>query len=351
MFKYYFEQVHNVALWPIISLSIFFTFFIGLIIWVWKVDKTYIEKMKNLPMDDSDEERASSFKVKLLLMPVLMLTGVFSSQAQSFGQSLSLSQEDLNMIVISMVLVVLFLVLLVAFYLLRILSIMVEADAQRKAEFKGVVYVKKPSQLATFWAGLTNAVPIEKEETIVLDHNYDGIRELDNHLPPWWTWLFNISIVFAVIYMLVYHVFDTLPLQVEEYEISIAEATAVAGNAGSAPVSTIDESNIVFDNDPTVLAEGLKIYTMNCTPCHKAGGEGGIGPNLTDEYWKHGGSASNTYNSIKNGIPDKGMIAWKEVLSPAKIYAVNAYIYTLRGTNPANAKAPEGDKYVEVVAE
>ncbi|MFY0628528.1 MAG: c-type cytochrome [Reichenbachiella sp.] len=282
------------------------------------------------------------------IKPFLALCTILVFSTESHAQELDkvLGEDPYTVAIISMVLVVLLLVLLVAIYLLQILKTMVEKDAVKMANEKGVEYKPEPSPLATFWSGLTNAVPIEQESTVELDHNYDGIRELDNHLPPWWKWLFNITIVWGVVYMLVYHVFETMPLQDEEYEIAMEEAAAAVASSGASEVA-IDESNITIATDAAILASGKTTYERNCVACHKAGGEGGIGPNLTDEFWLHGGSPLEVYNSIKNGIPDKGMIAWKDVLSPAKMNEVNSYIYTLRGTNPANAKEPQGDKYVE----
>ena len=278
---------------------------------------------------------------------LLLLSGPISfAQTETASAFESL---DPSKIMIILVLVVVILVLLVAFYLLIILKVMVREDGIRRAKEKGVEYVEEPSVWSKFYTGLTDAIPIEKEATIILDHDYDGIRELDNHLPPWWTYMFYASIVFAVIYMFIYHISGSLPLQTQEYEIAMAEAQANQNTMEAA--SSIDESNIVFSDDPDVLASGKTVYDRNCVACHKAGGEGGIGPNLTDEYWLHGGSIQDIYNTIKNGVPDKGMIAWGDVISPAKMSDVSSYIQTLIGTNPANAKAPQGELYKEEASE
>ncbi|MEO9967074.1 MAG: cbb3-type cytochrome c oxidase N-terminal domain-containing protein [Reichenbachiella sp.] len=273
---------------------------------------------------------------------MLLITG-HTSSAQS--ETFNLSGEETTMIVISLVLVVMIVVLIVAFYLLSILRVMVREDGLRRAKEKGVPFVEEPGMWSKFYASLTDAVPIEQESTVELDHNYDGIRELDNHLPPWWTYMFYASIVFAVVYMFMYHISGSLPLQTEEYEIAMAKAQSNMKTAEAG--SSIDESNIVFTDDPAVLNSGKIVYERNCIACHKAGGEGGIGPNLTDDYWLHGGSIQDVYNTIKNGVPDKGMIAWGDVLSPSKMNDVTSYIQTLRGTNPDNAKAPQGELYKE----
>lgn len=283
---------------------------------------------------------------RLGLCLTLLLTGHVSS-AQTEG--LSLSSEETSMIVISLVLVVMILVLLVAFYLLVILRVMVREDGMRRAKEKGIAYVEEPGLWSKFYDVLTDAVPIDQEATVELDHNYDGIRELDNHLPPWWTYMFYASIVFAAVYLFMYHISGSLPLQTEEYEIAMAEAqlSKVEAEEGS----SIDESNIVFSDDLAVLASGKTVYDRNCVACHKSGGEGGIGPNLTDQYWLHGGSIQDIYNTIKKGVPDKGMIAWGDVLSPGKMNDVASYIETLKGTNPPNAKSPQGVLYVEEATE
>ncbi|UXX78490.1 c-type cytochrome [Reichenbachiella carrageenanivorans] len=274
---------------------------------------------------------------------LLLLTGPISF-AQSEGSTIALLNTTEMMIIL--VLFVMLLVLLVAFYLLTILQVMVREDGIRKAKEKGLAYIEEPSAWSKFYDSLTGAVPIEKENTIVLDHDYDGIKELDNHLPPWWTYMFYACIVFAVIYMFLYHVSGTLPLQTQEYEIAMAEAQANKASA-EADGNAVDESNIVFSEDPAVISSGKTVYNRNCVACHKAAGEGGIGPNLTDDYWLHGGSIQEIYNTIKNGVPDKGMIAWGEVLSPAKMNDVTSYIHTLKGTNPAGAKEPQGELYTE----
>ncbi len=277
----------------------------------------------------------------------VVLSALFLSTGQAQNTSGTFMGEDyFTVAIFSLMVIILVVVLIISIVLLQILKVIITQDATKKAVEKGEEYVPEPSMWSVWMNKLTNSIPIEKESTIELDHEYDGIRELDNHLPPWWTALFYVTIVFAVVYMFNYHILKTAPLPVEEYEIAMAEAESSKANSGEQEV-TIDESNIVYSEDASIIANGKTTYDRNCVACHKASGEGGIGPNLTDEYWLHGGSASETYYSIKNGIPEKGMIAWKDVLSPAKIYEVNSYIATLRGTNPPNAKAPQGEKYIE----
>jgi cytochrome c oxidase cbb3-type subunit 3 len=265
------------------------------------------------------------------------------------------SPTNLFYLAIGLTIVVALLVLVLAVSILNVLNVVLKDRAREAAEAKGVEYVEKPSFLVSWWnsfyGGMTDAVPLEREEDIMLDHNYDGIRELDNHLPPWWKYLFYVSIVFAVVYLFVYHVIDTLPLQEEEYQMELAQAEEARQARQVANVVDFDESSVEFTDDAVALANGLQVYTNNCVQCHKENGEGGIGPNLTDDYWLHGGSMQDIFKTIKYGVPEKGMIAWEALLSPTQMRDVASYIMTMYGTDPPNAKAPQGELYVREEAE
>lgn len=280
---------------------------------------------------------------KYLLAFVLLIIGnVANAQA-----SQSLSSDIVFYIIAGFVFVVALLILIVAVVVLRLLKFIVREEAIKKAAEAGVEYVEEPGWWDRFAQKANDIVPIEEEETILLDHNYDGIRELDNHLPPWWKWMFYTTIIFAVVYLIGYHVIGNFPLQEEEYqaEISAAQAAALA-RLGDAPVDNIDESNVELVEDPAALAQGKQVFNNNCAQCHKELGEGGIGPNLTDDYWLHGGSIAEIFITIKKGVPEKGMISWEPLLSPTQMQNVTSYIMTLRGTNPPNAKAPQGELYI-----
>lgn len=276
----------------------------------------------------------------LLTMMILFMSFGTKAQGDYFN-----SPEFMVHVIVSMTFFIALLVLIVAIYVLQILKAVVKDTAIKKAKEKGVEYVEAPNFWAQFNTKLTNAVPIEEEASIDLNHDYDGIRELDNHLPPWWTYLFYGTIVFAVVYMFIYHVADIWPLQIDEYKDEIALAEVQKASLIPEESSNIDENNVEFSDDATILASGETIYQRQCAACHKALGEGGIGPNLTDEYWIHGGSMSDIYRTIRYGVPDKGMISWEPLLSPTQMRDVSAYIVTLQGTNPPNAKDPQGELY------
>ncbi|MGN6249085.1 MAG: cbb3-type cytochrome c oxidase N-terminal domain-containing protein, partial [Ginsengibacter sp.] len=192
----------------------------------------------------------------------------------------------------------------------------------------------------------TKAVPVEKEADILLDHDYDGIRELDNALPPWWKYGFYLTIGFAIVYLLNYEVLGYGKNPIQEYNEEMAKAKIQMEEYAAKSGNTIDENNIKMP-DADGLAKGKEIFTTTCWPCHGKLGEGGVGPNLTDDYWLHKGSLNDIYQSIKHGYPDKGMQAWGKNFSAKEINDLAGYIKTLKGTNPPNGKAPQGDLYVE----
>lgn len=194
---------------------------------------------------------------------------------------------------------------------------------------------------------MLDSKPIEKEQEIVLDHNYDGIRELDNNLPPWWVYMFYATIVFGIGYFVYYEVFDG-PNQIDELETEIAQAKIDIAEFKKNNKDLIDATTVEFLDSPSDLAAGKAIYTDNCVACHKDNGGGGIGPNLTDDYWILGGGIKNIYNTIsEGGRAGKGMIAWKSDLKPSEMAQVSSYVMTLHGNNPADGKEPEGEIWTE----
>jgi cytochrome c oxidase cbb3-type subunit III len=205
---------------------------------------------------------------------------------------------------------------------------------------------ERESLFASLRRVLTRSTPIEKEDEIMFDHDFDGIRELDNKVPPWFSWLFYITIIFAVYYMLHYHVLRTGKLMHEEYyeEIRLASLEMDALKKSGA---MINEDNVTELTDPADLQSGKVIYDNNCIACHAADGGGLVGPNLTDDYWIHGGGIKNIFKVIKYGVPEKGMIAWQTQLNPVQIQEVSSYVMSLHETTPAAPKEPEGEKWEE----
>lgn len=191
---------------------------------------------------------------------------------------------------------------------------------------------------------ITDATPVEREEEVATDHEYDGIRELDNNLPPWWLAGFYLSILFAVVYLLRYHVFQTAPLQKEEFKMEMAAAEKQKEAYLKNAANLVDETNVTPVKSQERLIAGQAIFESKCAVCHKKDGGGGVGPNLTDPYWIHGASIKDVFSTIKYGVPAKGMVPWKDQLSPKEIQEVASYVLTLRGTKPADPKEPQGEK-------
>jgi cytochrome c oxidase cbb3-type subunit 3 len=194
---------------------------------------------------------------------------------------------------------------------------------------------------------LTNADSDGDEAQLLLDHDYDGIKELDNNLPPWWVYLFYACVVFAVVYMVRYEILGA-DNQEMELKNEIAQAKIEVAEYMKTAPDLMDEKTVTLLTDPTDLAAGKEIFTTNCAACHRADGGGQIGPNLTDNQWILGGGIKNLFHTITNGGRDgKGMIAWKGTLKPKEIQKVASYILSLQGSNPAAAKVAEGEVWVE----
>jgi cytochrome c oxidase cbb3-type subunit 3 len=192
----------------------------------------------------------------------------------------------------------------------------------------------------------TKAVPVEREADVLLDHDYDGIKELDNALPPWWKYGFYFTIAVAALYILRYHVWGTGPSPKQEYDQEMKVAAAQIEEYRLKAGNMVDEKTVTMA-DATGIIEGDKLFHSNCYACHGAKGEGGVGPNLADNYWLHGGTINDVFKTIKYGWPDKGMQSWQKMYSPSQIKNLASYIKTLAGSNPPNPKAPQGDLFVE----
>lgn len=264
-----------------------------------------------------------------------------------------ISVEDSGMALLIIASVVLLLVILMAsLALLRALKTVLKLTAPelelQKVEAKNIKAKKRKISTAnqqTFWQKVLGLRPIEEEEDLLIEHTYDGIQELDNPTPTWFNALFYSSIVFAIGYLLFHHVLGWGMNQEQEYiaEMQAAEKqrTEFLANSGT----NIDENTVELDLSTAMVNSGQEIYLQSCGMCHGNQGEGMIGPNLTDEYWLHGGDIKDIFRVVKYGVPDKGMVPWESSLTPVQIAQVSNFIASLSGTNPPNPKEPQGDKY------
>lgn len=198
---------------------------------------------------------------------------------------------------------------------------------------------------------LTRSKSVEQESDVMLDHDYDGIKELDNVLPPWWVNLFYLTIIFAAVYLLRFHVFGGYT-QDEEFktEVELAEADMLKNKANS-PQEEITFDKVTLLTDAADLAQGKEIFTNSCAACHKADGGGMVGPNLTDEYWINGGGIKNVFKLISEGSKNNPtMVGWAKTLGTKQVQKVASYVLSLQGTKPAGGKPAEGEKWVEEAA-
>lgn len=197
---------------------------------------------------------------------------------------------------------------------------------------------------------LTKSQPIENEGQLLLDHDYDGIKELDNSLPPWWVYLFYGCIVFAAVYLIRFEIMggDTQEMELQK-EMAQAKID-VAEYMKTAP-DLMDEEKVTQLTEPADLASGKAIFTANCIACHRADAGGQIGPNLTDDHWILGGGIKNIFHTLEHGGRDgKGMVSWKGTLKPKEMQLVASYVMSLKGSNPKDPKAPDGEIWVDPAA-
>lgn len=211
--------------------------------------------------------------------------------------------------------------------------------------------VKEESKFAEWWSIMdkklfTQAVSVEKEADILLDHDYDGIKELDNALPPWWKYGFYITIGIAFIYLLNFHVLGLGMNPTEEYNAEMEKARIEKEVYEANNKDRIDESSVPFA-DADGLKAGQRLFDANCVACHLKDGGGSVGPNFTDNYWLHGGTLNDIYATIKNGYPDKGMQAWGGQFTPKEVSYLASYVKSFVGTKSATPKAQQGVFFVE----
>ncbi len=283
--------------------------------------------------------------IKLIGASLLSLFLVVPGLAQESEESWTAQLQQLDsgqaalLMIIGVVLLLIVVIMGLMLYLLSFLMTVIRKDNPALAA--------KPSWWETFKVKFVTGKmkPIEQEKDIQLDHSYDGIVELDNFMPPWLKYVFYMSIAFAVIYFVNYSVLGLGQNQYEEYEEELAIAAMEEEARGESMLASIDETNVEFDASTPTIEAGEELYAGNCAACHAMDGGGGVGPNLTDEFWIHGGDIKDIFSVVKYGVVEKGMIPWQDQLSPEQMQQVSSYILSLQGITPANPKEPQGEKY------
>lgn len=272
----------------------------------------------------------------LLSNPVLAQDESISSGLQSMD-----STQVAMLIIICVILGIIILLLILMLYLMSFISAIFRKENPELAD--------EPSWWESFKERFVTG-DVEEElsqDKLMTGHSYDGIQELDNFMPPWLQWVFTGTIIIAFVYFGYYTVLGIGKTGIEEYEEELRIAAIEAEERGSNALASIDETNVEIDNSDIGLSAGKTIYDSNCVACHAADGGGGVGPNLTDQYWLHGGGIKDIFGVIKYGVIEKGMVPWEDQLSPQEIQGVASYILTLQGTTPAVPKDPQGELYEE----
>ncbi len=297
-------------------------------------------------------------KKKLFILSSAMLSAMQLSAQNAAAPAATSSMPqiiaDPMTYIILMIMVILLATILVMSRVIRLLTWQLAGSPKtvEKPSAASAAAAVVTEKKATVWTKinhwLSDSVPIEKEADVMLDHDYDGIKELDNNLPPWWKYGFYLTILFSVIYMAHYHVVGSGNVQLEEYQAQLAEAEMLKAERLKLAANEVDENTATMMLADADISAGKKIYVDKCLVCHGGGGEGLVGPNLTDEYWVNGGSINDIFKIVKYGVPSKGMIAWQGQLTPIQIQQVSSYVKSLVGTNPPNPKEPQGDLYKEV---
>jgi cytochrome c oxidase cbb3-type subunit III len=281
-----------------------------------------------------------------IVLALLFTANILHSQS-STNKILNWSFHNLGLIIVALI------VLPITIYLVKLFNDLIKIKATEIYRLQGIELEEEiaPIHQKTWWKKIyeasTKYIDINKENTIDLGHSYDDIRELDNSLPPWWLYMFYICIAFSGIYMWWYHWSDKGMDQIAAYKMEVKEGTLQKIMYQDQLSNAVTETSVTVLLEPKDIEAGKNIFKTYCAACHQENGGGGVGPNLTDEYWLHGGGINNVFKTIKYGVPSKGMIAWQAQLNPSDIQKTASYILSLKGTNPPGAKEAQGIVYVD----
>ncbi len=285
-----------------------------------------------------------------IVKSIILLLSLSFTSLQVFGQEAVKAVEPVTGGMLSsefnMLITIIFLELIIVFVMIFYMRTLINSISNRP-EFESST-APKESRLS-FWDKFHDLKPIEREADLLLDHDYDGIKELDNSLPPWWKYGFYLTIFTGVIYLYYYHGGGNGPSSADEFTIEVQKGEADKAAYLAKTAGNIDENSVKME-DAAGIAAGKELFVKNCAPCHQPDGGGLVGPNLTDDYWIHGGALKDVFKTITYGYIDKGMKSWKGDFSPKQIQTLASFVKSLHGTTPAKPKEKQGELYVEAAA-
>lgn len=329
-------------LWRIILFAVAFVLFLVILTYSYSIERSFNAINSYLRRNSGD---SSKTMIVILFLSIQFLLPTVNAQYVSTMPAVIAAALPADVILLMILVLAGFVTLFVLMSMQK--KVLGEHEGIRKeVEQHMAAQGEKP-----LWKRLVNMLGKDNTEEelkqLDLEHDYDGIRELDNNIPTWWNWAFFGTCLFSFIYFVRFFILGTMPDQVDELkesqrlaEIQIKEYLERTGGGD------IDENTVTMQ-DAAGISEGAVLYAKNCVACHGAAGEGGIGPNLTDEYWLHKGSINDVFYSIKYGWPEQGMISWQGNFSPIEMANLASYVISLQGTNPPNAKEPQGELYTE----
>jgi cytochrome c oxidase cbb3-type subunit III len=304
-------------------------------------------KLKKKNKSDTSLTAAASVILFLLLLASPSLFAQNTTTTPAAGTATN-NYGGLSATTFYIMITVIFLELLVIIGLLLNIKILLKVEKQALVPAaEAEVELKKKNQLS-WWDRFNKLRPVSQEAELDLGHEYDGIRELNNRLPPWWLYGFYLTIIFAGIYMWRFHVSHNGPSSKEEYDRSVATAELRIQDYLKKKGDAVDENTVKLLTDAADISEGKIIFQKSCAACHKETGAGDVGPNLTDDYWLHGNNIKDIFKTIRYGI--NAMPQWQNAYSNKQIAQVASYIKTLQGTNPPNPKAAQGTLQKEETA-
>ena len=300
---------------------------------------------------DEKKRNGNGFKALSLIFCLVLSSALFAQVTSEAAKPVADAIAGLSSTTFYSLISVIFIELLILYVLLYNMKLLLKNEEIALKEVKETEEVKESPESAfiTWWDNFNSFKPMKEEASIDLGHDYDGIRELDNRLPPWWIYGFYVTILVACIYLYRYHVAHSAPLSREELAISIKEGEEEKVEYLKHAANSVDETNVKLMTSADDLAAGKAVFTTICATCHRTDGGGNVGPNLTDDYWIHGGGIKDNFKTIKYGYPEKGMKSWKDDYTPSQIAQLASYVKSIRGTNPPNPKATQGVLYTEEV--